>query len=200
MPVYRLPVTLTWDDPGSPGVNVWHLRTTGGAGDAADRQSAVDSIHEFYGDLATAGSGRPFRHELVITADAVTDVEDQEQSPVDWLQFNVTNSTADAPMVCQLCVSWKTSSVSRRGRGRTFIGPLSREVEDTNGTPTPGAVTTLQNAATALAERNDNINGWAVGVYGLQTAGGGPTSPHVLRDITAATVRDTFAILRSRRD
>jgi hypothetical protein len=47
-------------------------------------------------------------------------------------------------------VSWRTMLATRTGRGRTFLGPLGRAAETTNGTPTPGMVTTMQTAATAL--------------------------------------------------
>lgn len=200
MPVYRVPVTLTWDNPGSPGVNVWHLRTVGDPAEQIAIQDGVDQIRQFYQSLFQEAGDVPMRAGLTATCEAITNVVDQEQTAIDWTTVQSSSAEPDAPMALQICVGWRTSSSSRRGRGRTFVGPLNQGAIDTDGTPTGAAITACNDAAQELVTASDNGEGWSVGVYGLQTAGGGPTAPHVLRDLTGFKVRDTFAILRSRRD
>lgn len=89
-------------------------------------------------------------------------------------------------------VSWRTNGVvgNRRVRGRTFLVPMSPGIFDTNGL-TPGAISTIQGAAAGLITAcDDNLAVWSR-----------PTSlragsSHV---VTAATVPDLSASLRSRR-
>jgi len=201
MAIFRLPILLRWDDPGSPGANVWHFRTAGVAPANEEIDGAVSSIRQFYQEIATGGSGRPFRSQMSFSADYVTDVENQEQREVDFETVQMqTTGQADAPMVCQICVSWRTATAARRGRGRTFLGPLSGECLDENGTIKQSSLDIVNTAADGIATRNGLDNGWAVGVYGLQNAGTGPDGPKVLRDIKGHKIRDSFAILTSRRD
>lgn len=200
MPVYRVPVNLTWDDPGSPGVNVWHVRTTTIAPQSEALNGAMASLSDFYANLTQQGADNPFRAGLQIDVEAVTDVETSEQREVSFQDVVSGGTAADAPMVCQIVVGWRTTVIGRRARGRTFLGPLSQQALGTDGTPKDSCLAKVQAAADAFVTRSLVDNNWAFGVYGLATAGGGPTAPRVLRDFTRATVRDTFAVLRSRRD
>lgn len=89
-------------------------------------------------------------------------------------------------------VSWRTNGVvgNRRVRGRSFIVPLASTVYDTNGL-TSSAIATLQGAATALLTTADGN----LAVWSRPTAlRAGSSHP-----ITAATVPDLSASLRSRR-
>ena len=48
-----------------------------------------------------------------------------------------TDFSGYCPPQCAVVVSWKTILASRSGRGRSYIGPVGRAGETTNGTPTP---------------------------------------------------------------
>jgi hypothetical protein len=93
---------------------------------------------------------------------------------------------------------WRTTLAARRGRGRTFLGPLNVDAGSTDGTPSPGALSTINSAAAALIATSSETNDWAFAVYGQQSSG--ISGVKVARDITAQNVRDVFAVLRSRRD
>ena len=89
-------------------------------------------------------------------------------------------------------VSWRTTSASRSGRGRTFIGPLCAEAAQQDGTPTPACVNTIRDAASDLREASEGPLGWSLGVLSVKQG--------VLRDFTGEKVADRFAYLSSRRD
>jgi len=89
-------------------------------------------------------------------------------------------------------VTWRTNGVvaNRRVRGRSFLVPLASTVYDTNGLTT-AAIGTLQTAANALvAAGSGDLAVWSRPTP-LRSG-----SSHV---ITAATVPDLSASLRSRR-
>lgn len=197
MAVYRLPVNLQWIGPGSPGANIWHFRTQSTVDDSAEVSGAVSAIRAFYFSLAGVNILAP---NLFMSATEAVDVESQEVKSVDFATINTGTAGTDAPEVLQICIGWRTSIAARRGRGRTFLGPLNGSALESNGSIAEAAVTAVTNSAEALVEASDSANGWGVGVYGLQTSGTGPNGPKVLRDFTGARVRDRFAVLRSRRD
>lgn len=200
MPLYRATMVLTYPRPGSPGANVWHFRTAGTTpSDAPARNEAVAAIESFYTDIIGSGS-EFFAPGLRGRMTQAIEVNTQEAFDVD-AQFDADPEGPNlTPDVLALVVGWKTSSATRRGRGRTFLGPLETTVLDVDGTPTAGALSQVSTAAQNLVDASTAGGGWAVGIYGLQNAGGGSTAPHVLRDITGFKVRDQFAVLRSRRD
>jgi hypothetical protein len=70
--------------------------------------------------------------------------------PVPPQTVNGTDSSGFCPPQCAVVVSWRTLTASRGGRGRSYIGPVGRAAETTNGTPMPAFVTALQTAANAL--------------------------------------------------
>lgn len=133
--------------PGSPpDYNVMHVNDA--TGTLASAQAIVQSIADFYtafkayyggGVHVTAGAtvyqDPPGFNLLVGTA------------PVDVAGTDLSGYAAPQLAVV---VSWRTILATRTGRGRTFLGPLGRAAETTNGTPTPSMVTTMQTAATAL--------------------------------------------------
>jgi hypothetical protein len=115
------------------------------------------------------------------------------------------SGTGSAPQALALVVTWRTEVAARRGRGRTFVGPLAPAVVATDGTPADTARSTLATAAAALVSSSQGFANGAIGVWGYQSAYTGegdrpPGQPRVLRDFTGSTIRDLFGILRSRRD
>jgi hypothetical protein len=112
--------------------------------------------------------------------------------------FSVSGSsgTSYAPKAVALCVNWLTSTyiAGRRLRGRTFVSPLSQFAQDNDGSPT----------STALGYADDFGDAWLTGgpggittvVWHRPTGGSGGSTAQ----ITAHSVADKFAVLRSRRD
>jgi hypothetical protein len=163
-------------------------------------QAAIDSIHGFYGDIWGGGASNGMRAELTAAAEFATEVDTQEQREVDFPTLTVGGSSSDAPPVLQAVISWKTSSASRRGRGRTFMGPLSFGALEADGTLSDTFLQVLSGAAAGYVARSQAADDWFSGVYGLATSGGGPGAPHTIRQLTGFKIRDTLAVLRSRRD
>lgn len=200
MGVYRIPFVLTYDDKGSPGANVWHVRTGAIGTDQANVEAAASSILTFYNDLGSHGAN-PMREGVSWRAEAAFSEENDTVLDLTPVKAGASGTAGpDAPPVLAICISWSSTSRTRRGRGRTFLGPLNQACIQEDGTIAAAHLTVVQNAANALCARNNADNGWAVGVWGLQNSGGNAASPHVLRDFQSAKVRDQFAVLRSRRD
>lgn len=193
MTLYHLPVRLTFNGGGSPGVNIWDIRTTGtepGSTDV-DLDEASQAIEDFYGVLF-AGDIFPGGYRADFDGVATT-IEANPQFVTSAPWANATGSSfASAPTSTQMIATLRTSSASRRGRGRKFIGPVGVSTVGTQGTPTPGAVATLQNACNGLIAFNDNFANGAIGVYSQVD--------QVFRDATSMQARNYFAVLRSRRD
>lgn len=188
MPTYRVPVRINFVSGGGPGYNVWHVRTT--AGDAAQLDAALDALEAFY----TAIKAYYVSTTTIVLGEGM--IKDPLGSPeyVTDQSRTVTGTGASgmASHLLAICCSWRTTSATRSGRGRTFLGPLGANINDNNdGTPTAAAMTAIRAAAATLVAAGNGTNGWAIGVLS-------PTQG-VLRDITGVTVNDKFAVLRSRR-
>lgn len=203
MGTLRVPATITWAGSGSPGVNVWSVRTTGAFPPFDELDAALTAIVQFYTSLKSY-----FRPATSVTVGP--DIVDRDTLVDASRPAQVVASTGTpnpAPPSLQLCIGWRTSLRARRGMGRTFIGPLSSAQIATDGSPQDTMITAVSSAATALIAASDTANGWGVGVWGLQDKGAYdasgvllPGQPHVHRDFTGFKIRDQFAVLRSRRD
>lgn len=200
MAVLRVPFNISWNGPGSPGLNVWSVRVTDGQV-SEGLAGALAALHTFYDSLRDS-----FAPGGTITLGDVTDRETQEIVPVaSWAPVLSASTSAAAPAL-QVCFSWRTSLAARRGMGRTFIGPLSSQVVQSDGTIVETVLADYRAwAQTLIDDSAGNINGWAIGVWGLQSKAPSGTVdyaslPHVHRDIVAVRIRDQFAVLRSRRD
>ena len=208
MTIYRVPVNLTWPGTGGPGVNVWHVRTdTDWVATPAYLQAAVDAIHDFYEDITGQGTtgGDWMASDFAADLGTVVDVETAEMGSPQWTKVQGAGQTTNAPSVIQVCISWTTSIAARRGRGRTFVGPLQGGAIEANGSVNEACLTSLRAAAQKLIDASSAANGWAIGVYGLAAAAPQGTVdyaalPHVLRDIQGYSIKDKFAVLRGRRD
>ena len=184
--VYRYAVEIRYPNGGGPGYNVWHFR----AGDDTI-QSCVDAIEQCY--LQINGLFQP-GSTIVGPAEAVGGIEGTEPTveAVDGFSIGGAGSgTALAP-VLQAVISWRTPLATRSGRGRSFFGPLASDAADAQGTLSPLALGDLQAAGQSIVAFNGELGEGAIGVWS-------PTDG-VIRDITSFTVRDQFAVLRSRRD
>ena len=90
-------------------------------------------------------------------------------------------------------IVWRTNGVRnrRRVRGSTFICPLTTNVYEPNGTLTASALTTLGNAATAVAAGGNLV------IWSRPSPGGGTDGDS--NAVLNASVPDRVTALRSRR-
>lgn len=188
--VYRFTVEHTYGTSGGPGINVFHARLEP-AGDEAELISNMSTrLRAFYeavkGLFPTQSSFR--------IREQVLNLDNQEVLPAPlWTVTGTSTSTAGyLPVAAAICLNWRSSNVSRSGRGRTFLGPLSTGTKDTDGTPTLAALTTITTAGQTFADSWDGL-GDGHAVIWSPTDGVG-------RDILSAYARDQYAVLRSRRD
>lgn len=201
MTIYRVPVNITYTGAGSPGVNVWHIRSTDPwLSTPAQLQANVTVIRTFYDALKAL-----FPSTVVFTLGTVTDVETQEEAVPTFASVTGTGAVGYAPQALAIVVTWKTVIAARRGRGRTFLGPMSSGTMQTDGSVTDANLTTIRTAATALVTSSLGYANGAIGVWGVTAPRTDPAIkykdlPHTFRDVTSATVRDIFGVLRSRRD
>ena len=203
MPVFRVPANITWGGNGSPGVNVWSIRTDEAFVTVDELDKALTALQAFY----TAVAGFLASGTVVsVGQDTINRETGEDESRPAKTQAS-TASTGKAPPMGQGCISWRTPLRARRAMGRTFVGPLSSGAIDTDGTLSTTFVSAMTNAAQGLINASNGANGWAVGVWGLENPGQYdtlgrllPGQPHVHRDITSFKIRDQFAVLRSRRD
>jgi hypothetical protein len=200
MAIYRAAVNLGYTDTtGGPGVNVWHFRTNAVTG-TLQVQDLVDELHTFYDSITNGGTtgSSGFQRNMSISLEEVIDVESSDIVPVDWTTIVTPNVGASAPPVLAQCITWRTSSATRRGRGRTFLGPLSSAALEANGTPNEDVRSVIKAAGDAFIASFAGPDEGAFGVYGREAAGG--AGAHVLRDFVTCSVPNEFAVLRSRRD
>lgn len=190
MAIYRVPIDLAWNGSGAPGVNVFHVDT--GAGEGATGVAAIVALlRDFYEDIAVDLGGP----QTISFAGEVVDVQNDVRLPVPAWTFSpaATNQYAAFPLA--MVVSWRTAFATRSGTGRTFIGPLAASVDGNTGVPPAATVTRIQNAATTLLEAirvATGEDGARLVVYSRAT---GATAI-----ILSGRVRQSFSILRSRRD
>lgn len=189
MPTYRADIGIVWDGGGSPGVNTWHFRNDDEVLNTSI-QEVIDAIALFY------EQARNLLHESVRVTCPNEIIKDPYGSPefqaVDGWTKPGTGVGSLLPPATQVVVGWRTTSATRSGRGRTFVGPLSADCLEANGTPASNKLGFLQDAANQLVSDSQGWNQAAIGVYSAKQG--------VLRDIQSARVRDVFAVLRSRRD
>lgn len=189
MPIYRVPVRIEYPQGGGPGYNVFHVRTVSDARD--ELLGALDALEEFYIDLRShfAQGTKHIIGEGMIK-DPLGSPEYVNDSPRTRLG---EGAATVAPSLLALTVSWRTSSATRSGRGRTFVGPFTSDAMGTNdGTPGTALMSSIVAAAGDLVDASSGLNDWAIGVLSIKQG--------LLRDITGATVRDRWSFLSSRRD
>lgn len=195
MPIYRTAVRHDYAIPGGPGFNVWHFRSPqvetepGGVLTAAG--IALSAFYDGLAGLFPPGSR--------ISWDGLWSGVDTDEYRPPSGAWSVTGVAQGAqgylPAASAVCVSWRSSVNTGSGRGRTFLSPLDASIRDASGTPGAAALTTIrtecQQLVDAFGGEGPDIGG-AFGVYSRQE--------NVIRDFVGFSVRDQFAVLRSRRD
>jgi len=192
---------ITFPGAGSPGANIWHIRTATltGSGELSEANSLIGYIRTFY--LAHAVY---FPNGTTVSLGTVTEMDTQREIVPTMVAVS-GSGTGSSPQALCTVVTWKTSIAARRGRGRTFMGPLSTGTIQTDGTPNDSYRGVVVSAAGSLVTSSMGFGNGAIGVWGYNTAKTtgvprNPADPKVFRDYVGATVRDLFGILRSRRD
>ena len=186
MATYSYGYTLTWPGAGSPGRNVWHFRTDILAG----AQDCVDVIDAFYtAVLATNALAPPYG---IRGDEQAIDVATQEIEPITPLNLLSSGPAVEYNPTGQIVCTKRTSSATRSGRGRVFLGPVRSSVTDVDGTPDTALLASLQTACNNLVSASAGLDGAAIGVYSKESG--------IFRDLIALQARDYMAVLRSRRD
>jgi hypothetical protein len=203
MTILRVPINIAFPGAGSPGANIWHIRTADNvpATELSQANTLIGYIRQFYFSNVTE-----FPATTVFSIGTVTEEEtSREISPT----FATVTGTGvgSAPQALAMVVTWRTEIAARRGRGRTFVGPLSTATIQSDGTPSTSSRNAIVAAAAALVTSSMGFANGAIGVYGYQNAKTGgpgeprdPEDPKLFRDFTGSAVRDLFGVLRSRRD
>lgn len=175
---------------GAPWLNTLYFDQGGGTA-----QQAVTAVGNFWGAVdALIDSEVNWRTE----AD-VTDINPLTGQPTSVIQTTPVTGTGAAvgdalPVATQALVRWRTGFFSngRERRGRTFV-PALVEASGDNGKLLAASQTTIQTAAAALiADVNSILVVWSR--PDLPTLNGGFSA------VTASSVWEQFAVLRSRRD
>jgi len=191
MALGRLVVRISHSSLGGTGSNTWHFRADGdfSASFGLAEDIALD-IKAFYAACGTLfpDTGTWSFDGLVL---GVGPDEGQTYSIANWTQPGSAAGGVLPPQTC-IVVGWRTPSGGRSGRGRTFLGPLTTNAVEANGTIETTKLGVVRAAATALVAQSEDYVGAALGVFSPQDV--------VLRDFTSAVVHDKFAYLGSRRD
>lgn len=192
MATWRAVVRINNATLGGTGTNTWHMRESGtGLGVHDHLNNIMGWVEDFYTAVQGSFDGATsfvFSGELLGLGAAEGDVQ-----TVDPWTVAGADAGPSLPPANAVVVGWRTDSGGRQGRGRTFLGPMASSSAEADGTIKPAHLAGIRAGAAALVEESDSFDDGALGVYSRE--GGG-----VLRDFTSSRVRDTFAMLRSRRD
>lgn len=191
MGVFRANVNLQFAAGDGGGTNSWTLRTLSDDGTTTEVESLMGHVEDFYDAIFSV-----FPDNYTISWDgSVTQIG----TPTPGLLAAGTPWTVNGlggvnygPAAAMICVSWKSSLATRRGRGRTFLGPVSANaVQGSDGSVTDTVLTTVRTAANALVSASLADTNGALAVWS--------ELDQVARDFTSASVTDQVAVLRSRR-
>ncbi len=191
MPIYRTVAHISSPVLGGSGVNVFHVRIDPTSDQGHVLGTMMGHVKDWYTSINLL-----FSEDTTISWDG-TGVTVDGDEPVlvqDDSTWSVPGGTTtpDLPPANALCVTWRSTIASRSGRGRTFLGPISKDILQDNGTPVEAARDTVQTANNALISSFSDPDGGALCVWSVKEKVG--------RDIVSASVPNEFAVLRSRRD
>jgi hypothetical protein len=203
MALFRVPVNISFPGAGSPGVNVWHIRTSGVSGgtELTEANVLIGYIRTFYNTIVAH-----YPATTTLTLGTVTELLTSREIVPTFATVTGTG-TGSAPQALALVVTWRTSIAARRGRGRTFLGPHVTTDIQNDGTPSAALISDVNAAATTMLSSSTGYGSGAVGVWGYSAAKTpgkanprNPADAREFRDFTGKAVRDLFGVLRSRRD
>lgn len=186
---------------GAPGLTVFHFSKfdVGSGFVTSDSQSAVDRIRSFFFGV---NSALPAGVSVQVQGDAEI-IEATDNSLVEIHATSmpaVVNGTATGTSYASpvgAVVNWRTNQIrnGRRVRGRSFLVPLAGSAFEGNGTLSASTLTSLKSAADTLRTAAGTTQ---LGVYARPTTK--DATDGLWAQVTANTVPDMGAVLRSRRD
>jgi len=192
--IVRIPVEITGPALPDPGMNIWHARIGDVDPTFPDDVDVVSEwLHTFYGEIAGVYPSGTTISQSGEYVEVGTSTPQTIAEGAGW-SVAATGGADPMPAANALMVSWRTSLATRRGRGRTFLGPLVRTLAEPNGTPEEGNRSLVQAKVNALVATSAAATpgGKALGVWSPADA--------VLRDFISGNVPNRFGVLRSRRD
>lgn len=198
-----LRVKVRWHGfTGSPGYSNFFFREWSDAGyvpSVAEASNSAAKVHQFFD--AIKGIFPPVVNiQVEGDVEVINDTNNELQTAFSVGPFaNLTGGAAAAnySAATGAVVSWQTGGVrnGRRVRGRTFLVPTSSGAFDVDGSLVSSWATNLATYANTLIS---NTPGPELGIWARPTAPGAEDGEWAV--VTAATVPDMAAVLRSRRD
>lgn len=196
MPIMK--ITTRWDGwTGAPGYSNWYVW---GSPDQTQTDAAAAAVRTFLQAIrAYLPSVVSINFVPTVQVYAEGDGSLADQRNIVTIPGTVTGSGAgNFAASTGIVVSWRTTQSTGRRLllGRTFLVPASAVAYQTDGTVDNGALVVIAGAANAYVARvAADVPGHPV-VWHRPVNGGGGS----MGNITAATVADRTAVLRSRRD
>lgn len=189
VPTFRVANKISYNQPGSPGVNIMHVRADA-EGLSDELNEAITAIAGFYESIARVLAPGV----RVDVAESVIQDPLGSRVVIGAAPHPVLGASASvqSPALLCICASWKTSIASRSGRGRTFIGPLEGAAGDADGSTSNDKRLTVLEAAQVLIEESSGANGWGFGILSLKDG--------LIRDVVGVTISDQLSYLSSRRN
>lgn len=192
MGVFRANVDLTFAAGEGVGTNSWTLRTASAGFDGVQIAALMGFVQEFYTDVSGLfPATSTFRWDGSVQ-DLASPAPVFSPPATPW---TVTGSNATGgyePVAAGVCVTWRSSLATRRGRGRTFLGPVVAGASEPNGTPNAGFVSLVRDAAASLVASSSTASGTGALAVWSELDG-------IARDFVGSSVTDQFSVLRSRR-
>lgn len=193
MAIFRATVTISSAALGGTGTNTFHARTTS---DLAPFDSELSDVSEILQDFYTAVAPWMPTPGCTVAFDGswtgVGPTEGTFETTTPWSVEGAAGDSNTMPPANCICVNWVGSAGDRSKRGRTFLGPLNPSAMDADGSVGGGTLTDIRAAAAAYVTASQGLTGAALGIWSREES--------VFRDVVTSSVRDQFAVLRSRRD
>lgn len=192
----RIRATISYPGGGSPGVITLYTKTP-----VPETSITAALCGDRLRDALTAGADL-FVNSTSFVADTFVDTIDPATGTItgsdSYAGWTVTGAQSNGymPQASMVCATWHTADIvaGRRVAGRTFLGPLDNSCLQNDGTLSSSTLT--HSAALVAAWLDAGLTGTKTCVW-HRPVGGAGGSDH---EIIAGTVRDKFAVLRSRRD
>ena len=168
-------------------MNVWHIREDGDV----IAQDLVDHLQDFYAALVPT-TLLPQQWTAHFDGVAVDEATSEIRSFTPWTEITGASGQTHAPLIAQCMLTLRTSSATKSGLGRKFLGPLAATAVQSDGSMTDAARNAVQAAADVLLAASEATIGGAFGVFSREQ--------NLFRDLIAVQARDYIGALRSRRD
>jgi|SRR6478672_5842182 len=181
---------------GGPGVSTFYI-SNAGTEDATTAQAGVDGLSDAWDEI-TALFPTGWTATVIPAVDQITTATGAVIATTTITPWTKTGASGAGfgPLASGGCVTWLTDTFlsGRRLKGRTFVSPVASEFADADGTPKPGMLTGLNGFGASWSAWRDGATSPVVWHRPVGGTGGASDS------IVSYSVRDQFAVLRSRRD